>query len=384
MEILFKGATIYSISAKPFKGDILIKDGLIADIDEKIDSSNAEVADVNGKYIFPGFIDAHSHIGVSEEGVGYYYDDTNEMTDPVTAEVRVLDAFYPEDSAINRALAGGVTTVFVVPGSANPVGGQGAIIKFKSKIVDEMVLKEPAGLKMATGENPKRVYSEKKQMPGTRLGVGAIIRKYFQKVRNYMKKKENAQKDNKEFDEIDIQLEIGEMVLRKEIPARIHAHRADDILTGIRISEEFGFDAVIEHATEGYKIADYLKKKNVPVILGPLFGSRSKLELKDATYEAVKVINEKGILAAMMCDHPVLHLEHANINLGTALRYGSKEEDLLKMVTINPAKIIGIDNRTGTLEKGKDADLVIWNKHPFNLRAKAEQVYIEGKKVFSI
>jgi len=383
MELLLKGGTIYPIVSKPFVGDILIKDGEIAEIGEHLKSENAEIIDVKGKFVLPGFVDAHSHIGVFEEGVGYYYQDGNEMTNPVTAEVRILDAFYPEDSAIERALSGGVTTVMVVPGSANPIGGQGAILKFKSKIVDEMVVKEPAGLKMATGENPKRVYGEmKKQQPATRLGTAAVIRQYFQKVKNYMKKKEDVMKDGKEFTEIDLQLEVGEKVLKREIPARIHAHRADDIVTAIRISEEFGFDVVIEHATEAYKIADFIKSKKVPLVLGPLLGFRTKLELRDMSYESIRIINEKGILAALMCDHPVIHLEHTNVQLGTALRYGAKEEDLLKMVTINPAKILKIDDRVGSIEVGKDADIVIWSGHPFDLRSKVERVYIEGKKVF--
>lgn len=383
MELLFKGGTIYPITSKPFIGDVLAKGGKIIAIGENLKSENAEIIDAKGKFIFPGFIDAHSHIGVFEEGVGYYYQDGNEMTNPVTAEVRVLDAFYPEDSAIDRALSGGVTTVMVVPGSANPIGGQGAILKFKSKIVDEMVIKEPAGLKMATGENPKRVYGEtKKQQPATRLGTAAVIRQYFQKVRNYVKKKENTLKEGKEFTEIDLQLEVGEKLLKREIPARIHAHRADDIVTAVRIAEEFGFDLVIEHATEAYKIVDFIKAKNVPLVLGPLFGFRTKLELRDMSYESIRIINEKGVLAALMCDHPVIHLEHTSIQLGTALRYGAKEEDLLKMVTINPAKILRIDDRVGSLEVGKDADIVVWNGHPFDLRSKVEKVYIEGKKVF--
>ncbi|AKI97555.1 amidohydrolase [Kosmotoga pacifica] len=385
MDLLFKGGTIYPITSKPFKGDILVREGKILQIAEKIDVKDAEVIEVTGKYVFPGFVDAHSHIGIFEEGVGgIYYQDGNEMTNPLTPEVRVIDAFYPEDPAIDRALAGGVTTVMVVPGSANPVGGQGAILKFKSKIVDEMIVKEPAGLKMATGENPKRVYGSMKKSPATRLGVGASIRQYFQKVKNYMAKKEKAKEKGEPFTEVDHQLEIGEKVLRREIPARIHAHRADDILTAIRISEEFGFDLVIEHATEAYKIADYIKAKGIPLVLGPIFGFRTKLELKDMTFEAIKIINEKGILAAMMCDHPVIHLEHTSIQLGTALRYGAREEDLLKMVTINPAKILGIDDKVGSLEVGKDADIVLWSGHPFDFRSVVERVFIEGKEVFKV
>ncbi|SHH45062.1 amidohydrolase [Thermosipho atlanticus] len=376
--ILLKGGNIIPINGKPFVGDILMADGKIKKISENITEPNAEVIDVSGKYVLPGFIDAHSHIGVFEEGVGeFYYQDGNEYSDPVTPHVRAIDAFYPGDAAINRALSGGVTTVMVVPGSANPIGGQGVILKFKSNIVDEMIIKQPAGLKMAFGENPKRVYGSKGKMPTTRLGVAGIIREYFTKAKDYMRRRELDPKTP-----IDFSLEVGAMVLRKEIPARCHAHRADDIVTAIRIAEEFDFDLVIEHATEAYKIADYIKSKNIPLVLGPLFGFRTKLELTNMTYEAIKKINEKEILAALMCDHPVIHLEHANIQAATALRYGAKEEDLLKMLTINPAKILNIDDRVGTIEEGKDADIVVWNTHPFDFRAKAEKVFIEGQLVF--
>ncbi|HOP94192.1 MAG TPA: amidohydrolase [Dictyoglomaceae bacterium] len=382
MKILIKNGFIFPITSSYFQGDILIKDGKIEAIGVNLQDSDVEIIDAKDKFILPGFIDAHSHIGLFEEGVGNYYQDGNEATDPVTPHVKAIDAFNPDDSAIDKALSGGVTCVTILPGSANPIGGQGSIIKFKSKIVDEMIVKEIAGLKMALGENPKRVYGQKNQMPSTRLGTAAIIRNYFFKVQDYMNKKKEAEKEEKTFLERDLKYEIGEKVLKGEIPARIHAHRKDDILTAIRISEEFDFKLVIEHATEAYKIADYIKSKNIPLILGPLFGFNTKLELKDKTYESIKILNEKGILTSLMCDHPVIHLEHANIQAGTALRYGANEDDLLKMLTINPAKILGIEDRVGSLEKGKDADIVIWSAHPFDMRARVEKVFIEGKEVY--
>lgn len=383
MKRLIKGGFIYPVVGQPFMGDVLIEDGKIKKLAENIEE-DCEIIDAFGKFVFPGFVDAHSHLGLFEEGVGSIYQDGNEATDPVTAHVRAIDAFNPDDSAIERVLSGGVTTVMILPGSANPIGGQGAILKLRSKIVDEMIIKEPAGLKMAFGENPKRVYGGKNQTPSTRLGTAAVIRGYFMKVQDYIKKKENAQKEGKEFTERDIKLEIGERVLKGEIPARIHCHRKDDILTAIRIAEEFGFKFVLEHGTEGYKIADYLRKKNVPLVVGPLFGFKTKLELKDKTYEAIKILNENGVLISIMCDHPVIHLEHANIHAGVALRYGAKEEDLIKMLTINGARILGLEDRIGSIEEGKDADIVIWSHHPFDLRARAEKVYIDGECVYSI
>lgn len=379
MKTLIKGGLIYSIEQKPFIGDILIENNKIIEISEEIKVDDAcHVIDANGKYIFPGFIDAHSHIGLFEEGVGAGYQDGNEATNPVTPEVRAIDAFNPDDASIKRALEGGVTTVMVLPGSANPIGGQGTILKLKGNIVDKMVIKEVAGLKMALGENPKRVYSGKNQTPATRLGTAAVIRGYLMKVQDYIKKKEQCIKDNKEFLDRDIKLEVGEKVLKGEIPARIHCHRKDDILTAIRIAKEFGFKLVLEHATEGYKIADYIKENDIPVVIGPLFGFRTKLELKDKTYESVKIMYENGVLASIMCDHPVIPLEHANIHAGVALKYGAEEEKILEMLTINPAKILGIDDRVGSIEVGKDADIVIWSHHPFDLRANVEKVFIDG------
>lgn len=383
MKTLIKGGFIYPATSEPFVGDILIEDGKIKKLAKNIEE-DCEVVNAAGKFVFPGFVDAHSHLGLFEEGVGSVYQDGNEATDPVTSHVRAIDAFNPDDSAIERALSGGVTTVMILPGSANPIGGQGTILKLRSKIVDEMIIKEPAGLKMALGENPKRVYGGKNQTPSTRLGTAAIIRGYFLKVQDYIKKKEVAAKEGKEFTERDIKLEIGEKVLKGEIPARIHCHRKDDILTAIRIAEEFRFKLVLEHGTESYKIADYIKEKNIPVVVGPLFGFNTKLELKDKTYEAIKILNEKGVLTSIMCDHPVIHLEHANVHAGVALRYGAKEEDLIKMLTINGAKILGIDDRVGSIEEGKDADIVIWSHHPFDLRARAEKVYIDGQCVYNI
>ncbi|MGM0640215.1 MAG: amidohydrolase [Thermotogota bacterium] len=382
MKKLFKNANIVPITSENFEGDVLIENDKIIEIGKDLSSSDAEVIDLKGKYLLPGFIDAHSHIGIFEEGVGGDYQDGNEMIDPNTAQVRVLDAFNPDDVAIKRALFGGVTTAMVVPGSANPIGGQGLILKFRSLLPDEMVIREPAGLKMALGENPKRVYSAKSKMPATRLGTAAVIRDYFYKVKDYMAEKKNKIDEGKEFTKTDIKMEIGEKVLKKEIPARIHAHRKDDIITAVRISKEFDFDLVIEHGTEGYKIADFLKENNIPVVVGPLLGFRTKLELKDKTFEAIPIINNAGVTAALMCDHPVIHLEDTIIQAGNALRYGATEENLLKMLTINPAKILKLEDKIGSIEKGKDADLVVWSGYPFEYKSIVEQVYIEGKKVY--
>ena len=381
MKILFKGAKVFPISSVPFEGDVLVEDGKIKEIGENVSSNGDRIVDLKGKFLFPGFVDAHSHIGLYEEGVGSLYSsDGNEMTDPVTPHVRAIDAFNPQDPAILRALKGGVTTVMILPGSANPIGGQGAILKLNLSTVDKMIVKEPAGLKMAFGENPKRVYGEQKT-PSTRIGVAAVVRDYFLKVQDYMAEKELAKKEGKPFTKRNLKYEIGEMVLKGEIPARIHAHRADDILTAMRIAEEFDFNFVIEHGTEGYKIVDILKEKKVSVAAGPFLAFRTKYELKDMTMKAIKILNENGILASLICDHPIIPLEYASIQAAAGLRYGAKEEDLLKMLTINPAKILGIDDRIGTIETGKDADLVVWTGHPFDMSSKVKSVYINGEKI---
>ncbi len=382
MRILFKGGQVFPISTAPFEGDVLVEDGKIKCIGEKLSEDADTIVDVSGKFVFPGFVDAHSHIGLYEEGVGSLYaSDGNEMTDPLTPHVRAIDAFNPADPAIKRALKGGVTTVMILPGSANPVGGQGAIVKLNPSNVDNMIVRNPAGLKMAFGENPKMVYSQQKKTPSTRLGVAAVVRDFFFKVQDYMAEKEEAKKGGKAFTKRNSKYEIGELVLRKEIPARIHAHRADDILTAIRIAEEFDFDFVIEHCTEGYKIIDVLKEKNVRVVSGPLLTFRTKYELKDMTMEALKILSENGILTSLMCDHPVIPLEYSSVQAAAAMRYGVKEDELLEMLTVNPAKILGMEDRVGTLEKGKDADVVIWSGHPFDMHSTVEAVYVNGIKV---
>jgi len=381
MKRLIKNGTIVTVTSGTFVGDILIEDSKISNLGEKIECENSdmEVIDASGKYVLPGFIDAHSHIGLFEEGIGFMQDG-NEMTDPVTPEVRAIDAFNPYDVAIKHALNGGFTTVMIVPGSANVIGGQGAIVKFKSHIVDYCIVKAPAGLKMATGENPKRVYGDMKKMPSTRLGVAAVMRGFFMKVQDYIEKKRRALEKDGVFLDRDPKMEIGELVLRGEIPARIHAHRAQDIATAVRIAKEFGFKLVIEHGTEAYKIADYLAENNIPVVVGP-FGFRTKIETKDLTYENVRILNEKGVLTAIMVDHPVIHLEFANMHAALAMKYGAKKEDILKMLTINPAKILGLDDKIGSLEPGKDADIVIWDSDPFMPQARVEKVFIEGREI---
>lgn len=383
MKLLFKNATVFPITSKPFVGDVLVEDGKISKVGQIKPTRSVEVIDLEGKFLLPGFIDAHAHIGLYPEGLGPTESEGNETTDPVTAHLQAIDAFYPEDESIKKALAGGVTTAFVVMGSGNPVGGMGFIAKFKGKTVMDMCLVNPAGVKMALGENPKRVYSEKKMMPTTRMGTAAVIRTFLLKSQDYMKKKEQALKEGKEFLERDPKYEVGEKLLKRELPARIHAHRMDDIVTAIRLAEEFNLRIVLEHCTEGYRVADLLANKKIPVVAGPLMTFATKLELRHMTMEALKILVEKKVLVALMCDHPVIPLEFASLQAAAAMRYGMKEEELLKMLTINPAKILGLEERIGSIEVGKDADLVVWSGHPFDMKSVVERVYIDGQLVYS-
>lgn len=383
MKLLFKNATVFPITSKPFVGDVLVEDGKISKVGQIKPTRSVEVIDLEGKFLLPGFIDAHAHIGLYPEGLGSTESEGNETTDPVTAHLQALDAFYPEDESIKKALSGGVTTAFVVMGSGNPVGGMGFIAKFKGKTVMDMCLVNPAGVKMALGENPKRVYSEKKMMPTTRMGTAAVIRTFLLKSQDYMKKKEQALKEGKEFLERDPKYEVGEKLLKRELPARIHAHRMDDIVTAIRLAEEFNLRIVLEHCTEGYRVADLLASKKIPVVAGPLMTFATKLELRNMTMEALKILVEKKVLVALMCDHPVIPLEFASLQAAAAMRYGMKEEELLKMLTINPAKILGLEERIGSIEVGKDADLVVWSGHPFDMKSVVERVYIDGQLVYS-
>lgn len=383
MKLLFKGATVLPITSKPFVGDVLVEDGKIKKIGQIKPSKSMEVIDLKGKFLVPGFVDAHAHIGLYPEGLGPTESEGNEMTDPITAHLQAIDAFYPEDESIKKALSGGVTTAFVVMGSGNPVGGVGFIAKFKGKTALDMCLVNPAGVKMALGENPKRVYSEKKMMPTTRMGTAAVIRTFLLKSEDYMKKKAQASKEKKPFLERDLKYEIGEKLLKRELPARIHAHRVDDILTAVRLAEEFNLKIVLEHCTEGYKVADILASKKIPVVAGPLMTFATKLELRQMTMEALRILVERGVLVALMCDHPVIPLEFASVQAAAAMRYGVKEEDLLKMLTLNPAKILGLEDRLGSIEPGKDADLVVWSGHPFDMKSVVEKVYIDGELVYS-
>lgn len=354
---------------------ILIEDGKFKAISTNVDiPENYHIIDAQGKIITPGLIDVHTHLGVSEEGVGSEGSDFNETSDPVTPEVRAIDGINPLEIGFTDAVQAGVTTAQVMPGSANIIGGEMVVIKTAGHIVDDMVIREPSGMKAAMGENPKRVYGEKRKLPVTRMGLVARLREMLIKADNYLNDKTN--------DGRNLGLEQLAKVLRKEIPLRVHAHRADDILTVLRIKREFDIDITIEHCTEGHKIADYISKhSDVRVSVGPTMSTRSKVELRDKGWETIKVLWDAGVPVSITTDHPVVGIEYLRTSAIYAIHHGLTKQQALQAVTLNAAKHLGVSERVGSIDVGKDADFVIWNGDPFDIKSHIEQVFIEGEKV---
>lgn len=367
-------------------GYILVKDGKIAAVGPMDECpEDNEIIDAKGRFILPGLVDAHTHVGILEDSVGFEGDDVNEMTDPVTPHLRGIDGIYHSDRSFEEARQWGVTTVLSGPGSANVICGQFAALKTYGRCVDEMVIKEPCALKVAFGENPKTVYHEKNHAPSTRMATAAILREQFYKAKEYMEQWEEYRKDSEENDkpEFDMRLEALIPALKGELIVKIHAHRADDIVTAIRIAKEFNLKITIDHCTEGYLIADILKENNTRVILGPMLTDRSKIELRNQSLAAPGILARAGIPVAIMTDHPCVPVQHLLLCAAIAVREGMPEEEALKAVTVNAARAAGIDDRVGSLEKGKDADIVIFSGHPFDYKTKVEFTIIDGKIVYS-
>lgn len=360
-------------------GVILIEDGRIKVIGENIDiPEEAEVYDYGDKTILPGLIDAHTHLGIGEEGIGWEGKDYNETTSPVTPELRAIDAINPADLGLEDARKSGITSVMVAPGSANVIGGECLAMKTNGKYVDDMIIKNPVGIKAAFGENPKRVYSEQKKSPSTRMAVAAEMRKVFMETEDYIKNKEN---DEDGSFKRDIKFESLSRVINGEMPLKTHAHRADDIMTALRIADEFSIDLTIEHCTEGHKIAERLAEAGVPAIVGPSLTTRSKVEVKDRDFKTAAVLAEAGVKVALMSDHPVIPVDNLMVYAALAVKAGLERAEAYKSVTINPAEILGIDDRVGSLDAGKDADLVVYSGDPLDIAANVEAVYISGDKI---
>ncbi|MFW6377769.1 MAG: amidohydrolase [Bacillota bacterium] len=363
-------------------GIILIEDGKIKRIGEDIEiPEEAEVYDFGEKTILPGLIDAHTHLGIGEEGIGWEGKDYNEMTSPVTPELRAIDAINPADLGLEDARKSGITSVMVAPGSANVIGGECLAMKTNGKYIDDMIIKNPVGIKAAFGENPKRVYGEQKKSPSTRMAVAAEMRKAFMETEDYIKNKAKKENDDDDSFKRDIQLESLARVIKGEMPLKTHAHRADDIMTALRIADEFSLDLTIEHCTEGHKIAERLAEAGVPAIVGPSLTTRSKVEVKDRDFKTAAVLAEAGVKVALMSDHPVIPVDNLMVYAALAVKAGLAREEAYKSVTINPAEILGIDDQVGSLDAGKDADLVVYSGDPLDIAARVEAVYISGEKI---
>lgn len=363
-------------------GSILIKDGKIQEVGTDIISPlGVETIDAEGRMVVPGLIDAHCHLGLFEEAIGFEGDDGNEMVDPVTPQLRAIDAINPMDMSFREAYEGGVTTAVTGPGSANVIGGTFIAIKTYGHRVDNMIIKDPVAMKIAFGENPKRVYESQKKSPMTRMSTAAILRETLFKAKTYMEKKKNE--DESKRPDYDIKMEALIPVLKKEIPLKAHAHRADDIFTAIRIANEFDLDLTLDHCTEGHLIVDELVKEGRSAIVGPTFGNRSKFELKNKSFETPKALVEAGVKIAINTDSPVIPLQHLALCAGLAVNAGLDEMEALKAITINAAEITGIADRVGSIEKGKDADIVIFDGNPLrNIDSKTYITIIDGKIVY--
>ncbi len=382
--LFIKNAKIYSMAGDIIeKGGLLIEDGKIKEIGEDcVAPLDAEVIDAEGGLVFPGFIDAHCHIGMWEESIGFEGSDGNEMTDPITPHLRAIDALNPCDEAFTNAIKGGVTTAATGPGSANVIGGTFTVIKLHGNRVDDMILKEPLAMKCAFGENPKRVYNGQNKTPSTRMGTAALLRETLSKAVEYRNKKAQAGEDLSKMPAYDMKLEAMLPVVNGEMPLKAHAHRADDIFTSIRIAKEFGVKLTLEHCTEGHLIADQLAQEGYPAIIGPSFGNKSKFELMNKTFDTPKAMVDAGNKIAIMTDSPVIPEEYLVMCASLAYKAGLDEMEALKAITINPAEILEVSDRVGSLEVGKDADVVIWDRHPFDLQANVKVTIVDGQVVY--
>ena len=377
-------AHIVPIRADPFDGTIILQHGRIAALGADVEvPEGATVVDARGGWVLPGLVDAHVHLGMHPEGEDGGMTDVNEMTNPVMAGVRALDAVDPMDPGFDDALAGGVTTVNVNPGSGNPIGGRAVAIHTHGRMIDEMVLREPSGVKSALGENPKRVYKEKKQTPSTRLGTALVIREAFMKARHYMRRQEAAAAEGGEPIATDPHLEALAKVLRREIPWRQHCHRTDDVATALRLAEEFGYELVLDHGTEAHPVADILAERGVPVLIGPLFTTKSKVELRGRDLANPGRLAAQGVEISIITDHPVIPINMLITQATMSVKEGLDRETALRSITLNPAKVLGLDHRIGSLEVGKDADVVLWTGDPLDVMQRASRVWIGGRQVMA-
>ena len=378
--ILIKNANLISMEEINYEiCDIPAEDGIIKKVGiiNCEDYPDAKVIDANGRYVTPGLVDPHCHVGLMEATIGWAGSDVNEATNPITPELRGIDGVKPHDECFKEALESGVTTVCLGPGSANLIGGTFAVLKTKGNTVDDMIIIPEVAMKMALGENPKRVYGNSKTSPSTRMASAALIREWLQKAKNYYEKKKVAELDDSKQVEFNMKLESLSRVF-DGMPVKIHAHQADDIATAMRIGKEFGLKMTIDHCTEGYLIADKLKENNQMVIIGPVMHNKSKYELKQKSFDSGRILYENGVTFSIMTDHPVIEQKHTLIQVALFVKAGLPELEALKAVTINAAKTCYVDDIVGSIKEGKHADIVVWSKHPLDIMAEADIVILKG------
>lgn len=384
--ILIKNGYIKTMAGPDIEnGQVLIDNGKIKEVGQKInvDEKNVRVIDAEGCLVTPGLIDGHCHIGMWEEGIGAEGSDGNEKCDPITPHMRAIDGINPMCPAFAEALEGGVTTVLTGPGSANVIGGQFVAMKLYGKRVDDMILKDPVAMKIALGENPKTVYGGMKKAPFTRMGIAALLRDTLKKAKDYCDAVDKADGDPDKMPKYDMKMEAMLPVMRREIPLKAHAHRADDTFTAIRIAKEFGLDITLEHCTEGHLIADELAKEGKPALVGPALIGRSKYEVRFATFDTPKVLAEAGVKIGIITDSNVVPLHYLPLCAGLAVKAGLDEEYAWKAITINTAEITGIADRVGSLEKGKDADIVIFKGSPLrDIQYRTMVTLVDGEIVY--
>ena len=369
-----------ALHKEAFRGDILVKDGKIAAIGENLEiPESAEIVDAEGLQVYPGFVEAHGHIGLDGYGIGYEGMDYNEMNDIISPQMRGIDGVKPMDPAFAMARAAGVTCVCVGPGSANVLGGTFNTVKTVGRRVDDMVVRDGVAMKCAFGENPKRVYKDKKD--SSRMTTAALLREALFKAREYMEKKEAAGDDMSKRPAFDMKHEALIPVLKREIPLKAHAHAAEDIFTALRIAKEFDLKITLEHVTEGHLIAEELAKENVPLAVGPTLTSASKFELRNKSWVTPGRLAAAGCQVSIITDSPVIPQEYLPLCAGLAVQAGMEPFAALQAITINPARHAGIADRVGSLETGKDADMVIMEGCPFQVSSGVKYVFIDGKKV---
>lgn len=350
-------------------------------MEQYMPKAGEEVLNAGGKWLLPGFVDIHTHLGLFGDGVGFEAEDCNESTDPITPQLRVIDGINPMDRTFEEARNGGVTAVIVAPGSANPIAGQAAAIRTYGRRIDDMILKAPVAMKFALGENPKSTYNDRDETPVTRMATAALIRENLRKAQEYRMKQQLAQEDP-EFDapDFDMKLEALVPVLNREIQAHFHAHRLDDIFTAIRIAKEFDLDYVIIHGTEAYLAPDIMAQEQARVVTGPNLLDRCKPELRNMSFSGPVVLTHQDVLCSICTDHPETPLQYLPLCAAMAMRSGLTRQEALAAITIQPARIAGLDKQIGSLEVGKDADLVLATGDPLELETRIEGVYSLGRK----